>query len=152
MRFRRLVIVCVVLPALMPAWDGGLSTVMRPQGHCLRRCVASVPLKLVARVQNEAQVAGPVGADQRAAVQDARDLLQALRNLYAIHRGLDRRKRAQHAIRFQARFIGCVALGVEGFGLRHAAGHPQQDDGVGGGLKLWRLPKKLARRSARQRG
>ena len=28
-----------------------------------------------------------------------------------------------------------VALRIEGLGLRHAAGHPQHDDGIGGGLR-----------------
>ncbi len=40
---------------------------------------------------------------------------------------------AQHAFGLHPGFEGRVALGVEGFGLGHAAGHPEDDDGVGGG-------------------
>ena len=50
----------------------------------------------------------------------------------------------------QARFERRVLLGIESLGLRHAAGHPQQDHGVGLRLDLGRTPQ-LPRRSAHQR-
>ena len=43
--------------------------------------VARVPLVLVARVEDEAEVVGLIGADQRAAIHDARDALQSPENL-----------------------------------------------------------------------
>ena len=88
--------------------------------HRLRRRVPGVPLELVPGVQNEPQIAGLIRPDQRSSIHHSRDLLQPLRDLDVVHRRIDRRERAQHAIRFQPRFIRRVALRVEGFGLRHA--------------------------------
>ena len=73
------------------------------------------------------------GADQRAAIHHARDAFQALRELDVVDRGVDRREGAEHLLGADARRERRVALRIEGLGLRHAAGHPQHDDGVGRG-------------------
>ena len=70
-------------------------------------------------------------ADQRAAVHDFGDALQARGELDVVDRGVDRREGAQHPLRLQAGFERRVALRIEGFGLGHAAGHPEQDEAVG---------------------
>ena len=46
--------------------------------HRLRRDVAGVPVVLVPRVQDEAEIGGVERADDRSAVDDAADLLEAL--------------------------------------------------------------------------
>ena len=57
-------------------WHGRVARAKRARNHRtdvrggdgLRRRVAGVPLLLVARMQNEPEVAGLVGADERAAI------------------------------------------------------------------------------------
>ena len=44
-----------------------------------------------------------------------------------------RRKRAEDLLDRHARLERRVALRIERLGLRHAAGHPQHDDGIGRG-------------------
>ena len=68
------------------------------RGHRLRRRIAGVPVILVPRVQNEAQVADAVRADQRAAIHDLRDVLQTLRDLDVIDHRVDTREGAEHAL------------------------------------------------------
>ena len=101
------------------------------RGHGLRRRIAGVPMELMPRMQNEPQIAHAVRANQRAAVHDFGDALQAGGDLDLIDGGVDRRERAQHALGFHARFKRRVALGIERFGLRHAASHPQQNQAIG---------------------
>ena len=112
------------------------------RGDGLRRRVAGVPLVLMARMQNEAEVARRVGADQRGAVHDLRDLFQALREFDVVHGGVDRRERGQDLVGRQAGFVRRVALGIERLGVRHAAGHPEDDDGVGGGFDFFLLRRR----------
>ena len=99
----------------------------------LRRHVAGVPVVLMARVEDEAEVGGLEGADQRAAVHDLGDAFQALRDFDVVDGGVDGGEGAEDAFGADAGLEGGVAFGVEGFGLRHAAGHPEDDDGVGCG-------------------
>src|SRR6185369_14491666 len=61
----------------------------------LWRCVAGVPLVLMAGVQNKTEVTRGVRTNERAAVHDCRGLLQALGEFDVVHRGVDARKRAQ---------------------------------------------------------
>ena len=99
----------------------------------LRRDVAGVPVILVARVQDEAEVRGREAADDRALVHDARDVLEPLRELDVVHVGVDARKRAQHVLDRHARGKRRIALRVERLRAGHAARHPEHDDRVGGG-------------------
>ncbi len=87
---------------------------------------------LMSRVQNESQVAGRVRAHQRAAIHHGRRAFQALGKLDRVDRCVDRGKRAQHAIRFEAWFKGRVAFRIKRFRGRHPAPHPQDDHGVRG--------------------
>ena len=100
--------------------------------HRLRRHVAGVPVVLVPRVQDEAEIGGLERADHRAAIDDAADALEPLRELDVIDGRVDRRERAEHVADRHARRERRVALRIERLGLRHAAGHPQHDDRVGG--------------------
>ena len=58
-----------------------------------------------------------------------------LRELDVVDGGVDRRERAQHVLDVHARLKRRVALRVERFGLRHAAGHPEHDDRIGRRLR-----------------
>ena len=99
-------------------------------GDRLRRRVPGMPMKLVPRMEDEAQIPGGVSSDQRAAVDDAANSLQTLSELYLIHRCINLRKGAQHVARLDA-FLECgVALGIESFCVRHAPGHPQHNDSI----------------------
>ena len=110
--------------------------------HRLRRDIAGVPVVLVPRVQDEAEIGGVERAYDRSAVDDAADLFQPLRELDVVDGGVDRRERAQHVLDVHARLERRIALRIERFRLRHAAGHPQNDDRVGRAA--------FARASARQ--
>ena len=55
----------------------------------LRRNVAGVPVILMARVQDEAEIRRLEGSDQRAAVHDSRDALETLRDLDVVDGGVD---------------------------------------------------------------
>ena len=83
--------------------EGGNVRIARPErardhrahvrrGHGLRRRVAGVPVKLMARMQDEAQIADAVRADERAAVHDLGDALQARGDLDVVDRRVDRRE------------------------------------------------------------
>ena len=61
----------------------------------LRRRVSRVPLVLMPGMQDEAEVAGGVAADDRAAIDDATDALEALRELDVVDGRVDGGKRAQ---------------------------------------------------------
>ena len=76
-------------------------------------------------------------------------LLQPLRELDVVDGRVDGRERAEHVARSARRRERRVALRIEGLGLRHAAGHPQHDDRVGGGL---RRRRRDAARPAAARG
>ena len=67
--------------------------------HRLRRDVAGVPVVLVPRVQDEAEVGGGEAADDGAAIDDAADLLEAGGELDVIDGGVDGREGAEHLIR-----------------------------------------------------
>ena len=94
---------------------------------------------LVPRMQDATEVGLHVGAEQRAAVEHARDLLQPLADLNAIDRRGDRRERADHVGHGEALLKRLIPLGIEIVGGSHAAGHPQQDDRIR--LGLWVLDR-----------
>ncbi len=89
-------------------------------------------------MEDEPEIGGHERSDHRAAIHDAADLLEPLRELDVVDRGIDRRKRAEHLLDPYAWRERRVALGIEGLGLGHAAGHPQHDDRVGRRLR-WSL-------------
>ena len=96
------------------------------------------------RVQDEAEIGTLEAADDRAAVHDAGDALQPLRDLDVVDRRVDRRKGAEDAVGPDPGGERRIAFRIEGFGLRHAARHPQHDERVGRGrprraLRLDRL-------------
>src|SRR5205085_8285192 len=100
-------------------------------GDCLRGHVTSVPMILVSRMQNEAEIRALKCADYRASVDNASNALQALRELDVIDRGIDSREGAQYFFGAHAGFERSVSLRVEGLCLRHATRHPQNDHRVG---------------------
>ena len=106
-------------------------------GHGKRRRVAGVPMVLVARVENEAEVAGLVGADQRTSIHHVADFFQALGQLDVVNRSIDCRESAEDLVGRQALFVGDVALGIECLGGGHAAAHPEHNDRVGRCLDLF---------------
>ena len=105
--------------------------------HRLRRDVAGVPVILMPRVQDEPEIGGVEGSDDGTAIDHARDLLEALCEPDVVHRRRDAGERTQHLVDSHARLERRVALRIERLGLRHAAGHPQHDHGVGRRL-AWR--------------
>ena len=109
--------------------------------HRLRRDVAGVPVILVPRVKDEAQVRGGERADHRAAIDDLANPLETLSELDLIDGRVDGRKRAEDPLDRHARRERRVRLGIERLGLRHAAGHPEEDHGVGGRLGCGRGTK-----------
>ena len=60
--------------------------------HRLRRDVAGVPVILVPRVQDEAEIRGHEGSNHRALVDDAGDVLEPLRELDVVDLRVDGRK------------------------------------------------------------
>ena len=98
----------------------------------LRRGVAGVPLVLVPRVQNEPQIARLIRADQRRAVHHPGDFFQPLADLDVVNRRIDRGKGAQDFVGFEPLLKRRVALRIPRLGVRHPAGHPENDDRVGG--------------------
>ena len=101
--------------------------------HREGRRVAGVPVILVAGVKDEAQVSQTVTPDQGGPVHHPGQAVQAAGELDAVHHRVDGGKGAQHPFRLETRFERGVALGIEGLGLRHAPGHPEQNHGVGPG-------------------
>ncbi len=106
------------------------------RGHGLRRDVPGVPVVLVPRVEDVPQVGNDVRADQGAPVQDLGDVFQPLGDLHAVEHRVDGGERAEDLLRRDADLERGVPLGIERFGRRHAAGQPEQDERVGGGLGL----------------
>ena len=94
------------------------------RGDSLRRRIAGVPLILVAGVKDKAKVSGGIGADERSPVHYACDVFEALGEFDIIDDGIDLRESAEDLIGFDAALERGVALGVEGFGMGHAASHP----------------------------
>ena len=66
--------------------------------HRLRRHVAGVPVVLVPRVQDEAEVGGGEAAEHRAAIHDAADLFEPRGELDVVDGGVDRRERAEDLV------------------------------------------------------
>ncbi len=102
-------------------------------GDGLRRHVSGVPVVLVARVEDGAEVRLHVRADERGAVHHLGDLIEAGADFHAIKRRVDGRKSAEDPVHRQAFLEWLVAFGIKGFRCRHAASHPQQDATIGGG-------------------
>jgi len=92
-----------------------------------------------------------VRANECGAIHDAGDVFEPLRDADVIDGGRDRRKRAENASLGHADFEGRIALGVERFGGRHAAGHPEEDARIGSRARL-RDGFAGARRAQGQRG
>ena len=108
-------------------------------GDGLRRHVAGMPVILVARVEDEAEVAGLEGLDERAVVHDLGDVGHPFGDLQSVHAGGDGLEGGVDGLGFHALLEGRVLLHVPDFGGRLSAGHPEDDDRIGGGLELRRL-------------
>src|SRR5690606_19321436 len=67
-----------------------------------------------------------------AAIENTGDVLEPFTDLHAGNGGIDRGEGAHHLLNRQTDLKWFVVLRIEGFGRRHAACHPQQDDAVGG--------------------
>jgi hypothetical protein len=96
-------------------------------GDRLRRHIAGVPVILMTRVQNAAEVRLHGAADERAAIHHLRDVFEPLADFDAIDARVDRREGAEHAFDLQTLLKGQVALRIKGVGRGHAACHPQKD-------------------------
>ena len=107
--------------------------------HRLRRNVARVPVVLMPRMEDEAEVRGHERPDHRAAIHHAPDLLQPFGETDAVNRRRNRRERTEHVLDVHAPLERRVALGIECLGLRHAASHPEDDDRVRSGRLLRRV-------------
>ena len=105
-------------------------------GHGLRRDVARVPVVLVPRVEDAAEIRLDVRADERCPVEHLGDLGQAVADLHAVDRGGDRGERADHVGDRKAGLERLVSLRVERVRSRHAAGHPEDDHRVGPGRRM----------------
>ena len=105
-------------------------------GHGLGRFVAGVPVVLMARVQNMPHIGGYVRANQRSLVHHFANGLQSFGKMNAIQHRRHRLERTQHPVAFHALFKRRIAFGVKGFGMGHAAGHPEQNDRIGGAV-VW---------------
>ena len=101
--------------------------------HRLRRDVAGVPVVLMARVQDEAEVGrhercgSPRRDPSRCAIRSSPCVNLMWSTAVSIAGNVLSTCSTAHARRERR-----VALRIERLGLRHAAGHPQHDDGVGG--------------------
>src|SRR5947209_7906472 len=104
------------------------------RSHCLWRRVAGMPLVLMAGVEDEAEVAGGIGADQGAAIHDGSDFFETLSEFDVVDRGIDRRERAEKSARRHAFLERSVTLWIEGFGVSHAAAHPEDNYRIGSGF------------------
>ena len=122
-------------------------------GDGLRRDIAGMPMELVTRMQDAAEVGLHRRTDQRAAVHDPRDVLESFADADAVDRRRDRREGAEHAVVGESLLVRRVALRVEGLGRGHAAGEPDENDRVrgGGGLDELLALGEEARRAHRQR-
>jgi hypothetical protein len=88
---------------------------------------------LVAGMEDAAEVGLDGAADEGGAVHDPGDVFEALADFEAVDGGVDGGEGAEHLRDFEALFEGVIAFGVEGVGSGHAAGHPEEDAGVGFG-------------------
>ena len=101
-------------------------------GDRLRRDVAGVPVILMARVEDAAEIGLHMRADERATIEDTRNPFEPLADLHAVDRGGDRREGADAVGDREPLFKRLVLLRVEVVGGGHPAGHPENDDRVGG--------------------
>ena len=127
----------------------------RPQvgsRHREGRRITGVPVILVAGVEDEPQVSQTVTANQGGPIHHLGQAVEAAGELDAVHHRVDGGKRAQHPFRLDARFERGVVLGVEGFGLSHASGHPEQNHGVGPSRQGWCRQKPWLRASPSRQG
>src|SRR5439155_21950132 len=90
----------------------------------LRRNVAGMPMVLMPRVEDEAEIGSLEAADDRSSIDYACDALEALRDLDVIDRGVNARKGAQNPFGSDTGLERRVSLRIERFGLCHAAGQP----------------------------
>ena len=121
-------------------------------GHGLRRDVAGVPVELVTRMQDAAEVRLHGGTDQRPAVHDLGDALESLADPHPVDGRRDRGERAEHPVVRHALLIRRIALGIEGLRGGHAARQPDEDAGVGrGGGRDDLLVREQARGAHRER-
>ena len=110
-----------------------------------------MPVILVARVEDEAQIGGLKGADQGGAVHHLCHAFKAFGDFDVIDRCVNGGEGAQNLVGANARFKGRVAFGVPGFGLRHTTRHPDDDDGVCRGWRSRTSATKDLRRRSGQR-
>ena len=85
-------------------------------------------------MENETKIARGVAADKAAAIHHGGHFFEAFGKFDIIDCGVDARKRAEDAVRFEAFFVRRVALWIECFSMSHAATHPENDHGVGSGF------------------
>ena len=109
----------------------------------LRRHVAGVPVILMPRVQDEAQVAGLEGADERAVVHHPGDVAAAPPRCAGRPRVVGMERKVEWtAFGLHAALERRVFLGVPRFRGGLAAGHPQEDQGVGGRGRALPAPRR----------
>ena len=89
-----------------------------------------MPMVLVTRMEDAAQVGLDVGSDQRRSVHDLRDVLESFTDLDIVNCRTDRWESAQHLRDGFAHFEGFVVLGIERVGGTHTSTHPQDNNRI----------------------
>ena len=108
-------------------------------GYGLGWNIPSVPVVLVAGVQDTTQVRLDVGTDQGGSIHDLGHILKPLTDADVVDRRRDRGEGAHDLCDRLADLKGLVMLGVKCIGSPHPTTHPQDDDRVGLGLRMQNL-------------
>ena len=101
--------------------------------------IPSVPVILVAGMQDATQVRLDVGTDQRGSIHDLGHILKPLTDSDVVDRRRDRWEGAHDLRDRLADLKGLVMLGIKGIRSPHPTTHPQHDDRVGFGLRMENL-------------
>src|ERR1051326_531398 len=103
-------------------------------------------------MEDKAEVARSIGSNERGAIHDARNVLQSLGQFDVVNGRVDVRECAQDLLRLKARLKWRVSLWIEGLGMGHAAGHPENNHRVCYGNNfLFFCRQELPRKTSRER-
>ena len=92
--------------------------------------VTGVPVVLVPRMQDVAEVPEDVRADQCAAIKDRGDFLESFGNELTVDRRWNRGKCAEDLAGFHTRRKRRVAFRIQRLRMSHASAHPEDDQSV----------------------
>lgn len=105
-------------------------------GYGLRRHISCVPVVLMSRVQDAAEVWLDGRANQRATIHHGGNFFEALADPHVADGGVYGGECAKHFRDGQAGAKGLIVFWVECVRSGHATAHPQEDAGVCGGNGL----------------